>query len=87
MLWPSDPAKLDAVVEVLIAKRIPIVSDKKLGSSNDRPQILSTYVMTHPSASMMLLDDTRRKLIEYDGAFSADWVPQQAVLSHLVRMI
>ncbi|KAL1948025.1 hypothetical protein VTO73DRAFT_12100 [Trametes versicolor] len=63
MLWPSDPAKLDAVLDVLMAKHIPVV-------------------ITHPSAAMMLLPETRRKLVEYDGAFSADWIPQQAVLDH-----
>ncbi|KAL1948024.1 hypothetical protein VTO73DRAFT_12099 [Trametes versicolor] len=63
MLWPSDPAKLDAVLDVLMSRRIPIV-------------------MSQPPASTRLLDDTRRKLAEYESAFCTDWIPQQAVLNH-----
>lgn len=40
--------------------------------------------MSQPPASTRLLDDTRRKLAEYESAFCADWIPQQAVLNHSV---
>ncbi|KAI0634630.1 UDP-Glycosyltransferase/glycogen phosphorylase [Trametes polyzona] len=63
MLWPSDPAKLDVVIEVFIARSIP-------------------FVMSHAVGDAAMLEKTRQKIAEYDGAYSADWIPQQAVLEH-----
>ncbi|KAL1948023.1 hypothetical protein VTO73DRAFT_12098 [Trametes versicolor] len=80
MFWPSDPAKLQTVLDVLVEADVPFVRcplrPSRLHLTDD------TQVMSCASPFSAISDETKSRLNASGNALLADWVPQEAVLKH-----